>query len=435
MILSMVVQAFYNIVDSYFIANMVSSTVANIGECAINALTLAFPVQMLMIAIGVGTGVGVNTLLSRYLGEKKYKEASMVAGNAIFTAICTYAVFLVFGIFFSRWFIQTQTSDELTISLGTTYLSICCIFSFGSIGSMIYEKLLQSTGKTTLSTVAQLAGAITNIVLDSIMIYGLLGCPEMGVSGAAIATVIGQIVTLLMDMYFHYRFNHEIDGRLAYLKPVKKMIAEIYKVGAPAIIMQALMSVMSYGINLIFGLVSAAAITAFGIYYKVQQFVFFAAFGMNNAMIPIIAYNYGKDDKQRIHEGMKYGLLYTLFLMLLGLLGLQLFAKQICDVFSLTSEAQELCIYAIRIVSLGYLFAGANIAYQGIFQALGCGIKSLVLSLVRLIIVTLPLAYVLTCLDNASFWIWFCFPVAELCGVVVALLYMKKVKKDKLHEG
>ena len=400
MIISMIVQAFYNIVDSYFVSNMTSDSIPGLGDYAINALTLSFPIQMLMIAIGVGTGVGINSLLSKYLGEQEHEKANWVAGNAIFTAICTYVVFLIFGIVGSRWFLQTQTSDPMVIELGCSYLSICCIWSFGSIGSMIYEKLLQGTGKTHLSTIGQLAGAITNIVLDPILIYGWLGLPEMGVTGAAIATVIGQILTLLLMMFFHYRYNKEINGSLQYIRPKKQTILGIYRVGAPAIVMQALMSVMSYGINIIFGFVSAAAVTAFGIYYKIQQFVFFAAFGMNNAMIPIIAFNYG---------------------------------KPICSIFSLSEESNQLCIHAIRIVTLGYLFAGANIAYQGIFQALGCGVKSLLLLLARLIVVTLPLAWVFTLFDQAANLIWLCFPIAEVCGLIVALAFMRVVQKQKIQ--
>lgn len=377
--------------------------------------------------------MGVNALLSKYLGEKKHKEASRVAGNAIFTAICTYVVFLIFGLFFVKSFLSSQTSDLTVINLGSGYLSICCIFSFGAVGSMIYEKLLQSTGKTTLSTIAQLAGAITNIVLDPIMIYGWLGFPAMGVNGAAIATVIGQILTLVLDMVFHYTKNKEIDGQLAYLKPNKTTIGNIYKVGLPAIIMQALMSIMSYGINIIFGLVSAAAVTAFGIYYKVQQFVFFAAFGMNNAMIPIIAYNYGLGDKKRVKDGFRYGMLYTLLLMVIGLICLQLFAAPISEMFSLAPDSKELCMKAIHIVTLGYLFAGANIAYQGYFQALGCGVKSLVLSLIRLIIVTLPCAFLFAGLENAATMIWWAFPIGETAGFLIAICLAKQVQKQRIQ--
>lgn len=429
MILSMVVQAFYNIVDSYFISNITSDTIACLGDSAINALTLCFPIQMLMIAIGVGTGVGVNALLSKYLGERNFEKANMVAGNSIFTAICTYVVFFLFGLFGVSYFLRSQTTQTLILELGTTYLTICTLLSFGAIGSMIYEKLLQSTGKTNLSTIAQLAGALTNIILDPILIFGMFGLPAMGVAGAAYATVIGQILTLLMDMWFHYRYNHEIDGHLSYLKPQRNALIGIYRVGAPAFLMQALMSVMSYGINIIFGLVSAAAVTAFGIYYKIQQFVFFAAFGMNNAMIPIIAFNYGMSDKKRVKQGISYGMLYTLILMLLGAVILWGFANPLCAVFSLAPESESLCRTAIHIVTLGYLFAGANIAFQGIFQALGYGVKSLLVSMIRLIILTLPLAYFFTTFTDAAHLIWLAFPLGECGGFLVALFLMRRVNK------
>lgn len=432
MILSMIVQAFYNLVDSYFISNLTDDQIPNLGDLAMNALTLSFPIQMLMIAIGVGTGVGVGALLSKHLGQREFERANYVAGNAISVSVLTYVIFLLFGLFGTRWFLSTQTSDPQVLELGVQYLSICCVWSFGAVCSMIYEKLLQSTGKTQLSTIAQLIGAITNIILDPILIYGLLGLPKMGVTGAAVATVVGQILTLIADMIFHYRCNHEISGHPRYLRPRRDAIVGIYVVGAPAIVMQALMSVMSYGINIIYGMVSAAAVTAFGIYYKIQQFVFFAAFGMNNAMIPVIAYNFGRGDRRRIDQGILWGQIYTLILMLIGMAVLQIFAAPICGVFSLSAETEDLCIRAIRIVTLGYLFAGLNIGYQGVFQALGNGVKSLILSLVRLIVVTLPLAWALTRVEQAADWIWLCFPIAEACGVVVALAFMQLVARRQL---
>ena len=434
MILSMVVQAFYNIVDTFFISNITSSSIADLADYAINALTLAFPIQMLMVAIGVGTGVGVNSLLSKYLGEKNYEKASLVAGNAIFTAICMYILFLVFGFFGVDIFLKSQTSNELVLSLGSSCLKLCCILSFGSIGSMIYEKLLQSTGKTHLSTIAQLAGAVTNIILDPILIFGLFGLPKMDIVGAALATVIGQILTLVLDMIFHYYFNREIDGKLVYLKPNKKTIIGIYRVGIPAIIMQSLMSVMSYGINIIYGLVSETAVTAFGIYYKIQQFVFFAAFGINNAMIPIIAFNYGKQDKKRVKDGIKYGIIYTLVLMAIGLLFLEIFADPLAKVFSLNQDSTKMTVLALQIVPLGYLFAGANIAFQGIYQALGFGIKSLILSLVRLIIVTLPVAWIFTLFSNADMMIWWAFPLGELIAFILGLYFQRKINQNCINK-
>ena len=434
MILSMMLQALYNIVDSYFVSCIPGTDlVPNMGDLAVNALTLAFPVQMLMVAIGVGTGVGVNTLLSRNIGRGNKEKANQIAGNAIFLALCTYLVFLIFGIFGVKGYINSQTSDELVREMATSYLGICSIISFGSIISMVTEKLLQSTGKTILSTLSQIGGALTNLILDPILIFGLAGFPTMGIKGAAYATVVGQIVSCILGLIFHCLLNKEISSKFTYLKPRKDVIKEIYQIGVPAILMQAMMSVMTYGVNIIFGAFSTAAVTAYGVYYKIQQFVFFASFGMNNAIIPIISFNYGKRDKERVKDGIKYGTLYTLIIMFCGAIVLQLFAPSFVGIFALSSEIQELCIKAIRIITLGYLFVGANIAYQGIFQALGKGMNSLILSSVRLIIVTLPLAYVFTKLPNASNMIWWAFPIAELCALVLALVFMKKVAKEKIE--
>ena len=427
MILSMILQALYNIVDSYFVSN-----IPGMGDYAVNALTLAFPIQMLMIAIGVGTGVGVNSLLSKSIGEGNREKASHISGNAIFIGICIYLVFLVFGLFGVNSYITSQTTNSIITEMGNSYLSICTIFSFGVVQFTIYEKLLQATGRTTLSTIAQITGAVSNMILDPILISGMFGLPAMGVNGAAYATIIGQILSCIMDMIFHYKFNKDIDSKLKYMKPQKHIIVEMYKVGIPAIVMQALMSVMTYGVNIIFGALSISLVTAYGVYYKIQQFVFFAAFGMNNAIIPIIGFNYGKRDEKRVNEAIKYGMIYTLIIMAIGMVILQLFAKQLIGIFALSEQTQILCIKAIRIVTLGYLFVGANVAYQGIFQALGCGVRSLIVSLIRLIVVTLPLAWVLTKLQNAQNIVWISFPIAEACAFIIAIIFMKQIRKKKI---
>ncbi|MDR0812926.1 MAG: MATE family efflux transporter [Oscillospiraceae bacterium] len=421
MIISMILQAFYNIVDSYFVSQMPN------GETGVTALTLAFPIQMLMIAIGVGTGVGINALLSRSLGAGEREKASKIAGNAIFLGICTYVVFLLIGIFGIDAYLRSQTSDAAVLKMATEYLRICTIVSFGAILSMIYEKLLQGVGRTTLSTIAQLAGALTNIILDPIMIFGWLGCPEMGIAGAAWATVIGQIVTLVMSAYLHHAKNHDLDTALKYLKPQGATIAQIYKIGIPAIIMQALMSIMTYGANIILGGISDAAVTAYGVYYKLQQFIFFAAFGMNNALIPIIGFNYGMRDKARVKDGIKYGMIYTLIIMLLGTVAFQAFAPGIMAVFALSAETEKLAVTTIRVITVGYLFAGANIAFQGIFQAFGEGVKSLIVSALRLIVVALPLLWVLSRTASAAQSAWWAFPLAEAAAVVVAVVLYKKM--------
>jgi putative MATE family efflux protein len=429
MILSMALQAFYNIVDSYFVGQITDAALVNAGESAINALTLAFPVQMLMIAVGVGTGVGINALLSRSLGEGNREKAAQIAGNAIFLGLCTYAVFLSLGLFGINVYLRSQTDDTAILQMATEYLSICTILSFGAILSMIYEKLLQGVGRTMQSTVAQLSGAALNIALDPILIFGWLGFPAMGVRGAAYATVAGQIATLIISGIFHHLSNKNLNASLGYLKPDKAIILEIYKIGIPAIIMQALMSFMTYGVNIIFGRVSDAAVTAYGIYYKIQQFVFFAAFGMNNALIPIVAFNYGMKNKRRTGDGIKYGMIYTLIIMALGAILLQAFAKSIIGAFALSEQTQKLCITAIRVITAGYLFAGANIAFQGIFQALGSGARSLIVSLLRLIVIALPLSWLLSNLQNAENVIWWAFPVAEACALVVAIFFAKRLRE------
>ena len=430
MIISMIVQAFYNIVDSYFVSRITDDTIENMGEYAVNALTLAYPVQLLIIAVGVGTGVGINALLSRSLGEKDLERAGKIAGNAIFIGLCTYIVFMLFGLFGTDAFLKTQTKDSLALKLGGEYLGICCVLSFGAVGSMIFEKLLQATGKTIHSTVAQLAGAIANIVLDPVLIFGLGPFPELGVKGAAYATVIGQILTMAIGGVLHFACNKEIPRGIKYFRPQGRMISSIYKIGIPAIIIQALMSVMTYGLNVILYRIGQSAVTAYGIYYKIQQFVFFAAFGMNNTIIPVVSYNYGKGDKSRVRDGIKYGMLYTLILMLLGAVGLQLFAGQICQVFSLSADTELFATYAIRIITLGYLLAGANIAYQGIFQALDHGISSLVLSLIRLIVIPLPVAYLLTFASSAGKLVWAAIPLGELAGTIVAVAIMGKISRE-----
>lgn len=429
MILSMMLQAFYNIVDSYFVSNM-----EGVGDAAVNALTLAFPIQALMVAIGIGTGVGVNSLLSRYLGMGDKEKASRIAGNAIFLSICTYILFLIFGLFFVDAYISSQTADPLIREMGNSYLSICCIYSFGSVIYMIYEKLIQGTGKTVLSTIAQISGALTNIVLDPIMIFGLLGCPEMGIEGAAIATVIGQVVSLILGMIFHHTKNKEIDTSFAYLLPDRRIIADIYRVGVPAIIMQALMSVMTYCVNIIFVRISGSVVTAYGIYFKIQQFVFFAAFGLNNAIIPIVAFNYGMKDKDRIKRAIRCGMIYNAVIMLIGAVFLQLFGDHIIGLFDVSAEVQALSMRAIHIITFGYVFAGVNVIFQGVFQALGEGFKSLIISSVRLLIVVIPLAAFLTTLPGAENFVWIAFPIAEACGLVVSVIFMIRTSKRKIAQ-
>lgn len=430
MILSMMLQAVYNIVDSAFVSNM-----ADNGEAALTALTLAFPVQMLMVAVGVGTGVGANALLSRSLGEGNREKVNLVAGNEEFLSFVIYAVFLLFGLFGARAYIQSQTTNALIIQMAVDYLRICCVASLGIVLFWCYEKLLQATGRSLFSTIAQVSGAVTNIILDPIMIYGLLGCPKFGVRGAAYATVIGQFVSLFAALFFHVRYNREITNGLRYLRPSAQIIGQIYTIGLPAIIAQALMSVMTYGLNLIFGTIGESAVTAYGLYYKIQQFILFAAFGLRDAITPIVSFNYGMQSRSRVRDGIKYGMLYTLIIMLAGTAVLEIFASPLSAVFGLSGETEALCISAMHIISLSFFFAGANVAFQGIFQALQSGGESLIVSVCRQLLFVLPVAWVFARIAQATglIWlIWIVFPLAELLSAAIALLLMRRIYRSKI---
>lgn len=430
-ILSMMLQAFYNIVDSIFVSNMPEN-----GELALNALTLAFPVQMLMVAIGVGTGVGTNALLSKCLGAGENEKAGRVTGVSIFLSCVIYIVFLLFGIFGAGAYISTQSSNTVIVEMGTEYLSICCNYSFGLIFFSTFEKLLQATGRSGLSTISQIAGAVTNIILDPIMIYGLLGCKEMGVAGAAYATIIGQIVSFLVGLIFYLRFNKEIKNSPKYLKPDAHIIREIYSIGFPAIISQALMSFMTYGLNIIYGKISENVVTAYGLYYKIQQFVMFAAFGMRDAITPIISFNHGRKEKNRMTQGIKYGIIYTVIIMVIGMLLIEILANPLSSLFGLSGETSDMCVQAMRIVSISFIFAGANIALQGIFQALNAGWQSLVISLLRQFLLVIPVSWAVLRIFNvteSSLWLeWAVFIFAELISLLVAALLAKGVYKKQI---
>ena len=432
MILSMVLQAVYNIVDSAFVSNMKEN-----GEAALNALTLAFPVQMLMVAIGIGTGVGTNVLLAKSLGQKDHKKASLTAGNAIFLAIIIYFVFFLFGILGVRIYIHSQTSNPQIAEMAVDYLRICCCLSFGIVFFSIFEKLLQATGRSLFSTIAQVAGAITNIILDPILIYGYCGFPEYGVKGAAYATVIGQIVSFLLAFLFHLKCNKEIENGIKYLKPSARIIGQIYSIGLPAIIAQALTSVMTYGLNIILVKIDESVVTAYGLYYKIQQFILFAAFGLRDAITPVISFNHGMRCKSRVKAGIKYGMLYTLVIMAAGLLLLEIFAKPFSSAFGLSGQTQEICISAMQIISISFIFAGVNIAFQSVFQALDSGMESLILSVCRQFIFVLPVAWGFSLIARNSLeqtWlVWTTFPIAEFVSALIGFIFMKKISKNKIE--
>lgn len=434
MILSMMLQAAYNIVDSAFVSNMKVN-----GEAALNALTLAFPVQMLMVAIAIGTGVGANVLIAKSLGAGDSEKAKKAAGNTVFLAAVIDVVFLLFGIFASKAYISTQSQNELISGMATDYLMICCVLSFGIVFFSVFEKMLQATGKSGYSTAAQITGAVVNIILDPIMIYGLLGMPEMGVRGAAYATVIGQIASFAVALAAHIKVNSEIRIKPENIKPSAGIIREIYKIGFPAIVSQALMSAMTYLLNIIFVGIGENVVTAYGLYYKIQQFILFAAFGLRDAITPIVSFSHGMRDSDRVKDGIKYGLIYTLAIMLAGLLVLEIFANQLTSLFGLSGETERLCISAVRIVSLSLVFAGINIALQGVFQALGRGMESLLISVLRQLAIIIPAAYLLSCavikVSLPVYTVWFSFLIAEGISAVVSVAILRRMAKKQIAEA
>jgi putative MATE family efflux protein len=433
MILSMMLQAVYNIVDSAFVSNIPTN-----GELALNALTLAFPVQMLMVAIGVGTGVGTNALLSKSIGQGDNEKASHVAGNALFLGIIIYLVFLFFGIFGVDIYASSQTSNLEIKEMVVTYLRICCMASMGIVFFSIFEKLLQATGHSTYSTIAQIVGALTNIILDPILIYGWFGLPAMGVSGAAYATIIGQIASALVGLFFHLTINKEISNGAKYLRPNSQLIKAIYSIGLPAIIAQALMSIMTYGMNIILVGIGESVVTAYGLYYKIQQFILFAAFGLRDAITPIVSFNHGMRSKVRVKDGIRYGLLYTICIMVIGLVLIELFANPFSALFGLSGQTQALCVSAMRIISISFIFAGINIAYQGIFQALDGGLESLIISVLRQFLFVLPVAWGFSLIAKSSnnmIWtVWTTFIIAEVLSCLVGTVFMKRINRNVISK-
>ena len=426
MILSMALQALYNIVDSAFVSNMAEG-----GESALNALTLAFPLQMLMVAIGVGTGVGVNALIAKSLGSGDPKKAGKAAGVSVFLGLVITLLFMLFGVFGVNGFVNMQTNNAEVASMAKTYLKICTLFSCGIIYFSIFEKLLQSTGLSVYSTIGQIAGALINIVLDPILIYGWLGFSPMGVIGAAVATVIGQISGALIDIIFHLKLNKNVLVRRKDICFDKTIVKEIYAIGLPAIIAQALMSIMTFGLNVILLGISENMQTAYGLYYKIQQFILFCAFGMRDAITPITSYAYGMKDKERVSESIHYGCLYTTVIMIAGLLLVEIFAVPFAKVFGLSGETEALCISAMRVISLSFVFAGLNIAYQGVFQALDGGKEVMVIAFGRQLVFILPVAYLFAkmVLSGSPKWlVWLTFPIGEALTFAIAYVMLKRKK-------
>lgn len=420
MMISMLVQALYNIVDSVF--------VSYINENALTAVSLAFPIQSLLIAFGVGTGVGVNALLSRSLGEKDYETANRAAVNGLFLAAVTYAVFLVVGLFIARPFYLSQTRDEQIVEYGVQYLSIVCIFSIGMLLQMMLEKLLQSTGKTMFTMITQSVGALINIVFDPILIFGLFGFPKMGVAGAAAATIFGQCAGGGLALFFNLKYNHEISLRFKGFKPDLRVIGRIYAVGLPSIVMQAIGSVMTYGMNRILIGFTSTATAVFGIYFKVQSFVFMPVFGLNNGMVPIIAYNYGAGRRDRVIRTVELSVVYALAIMAAGLAVFQLAPQFLLGLFNASEHMLAIGIPALRIISLGFLFAAFGVVSSSFFQALGNGVYSMFVSLTRQLIVLLPAAWILSLTGRVEM-VWWAFPIAEVVSFTLSVIFTLSINR------
>ena len=435
MIVSMILQSVYNIVDTAFVINMGESGIA--GNLA---LTYAFPIQLLIIAIGVGTGVGINALLSKQLGEKDNAGVQKTVGNGIFIAVCIYVVFLLFGLFGCNWFISMQAGGNAQATeMGVNYLTICCCFSFGAIGFTIYERFLQATGKTLFSTIAQVSGAVTNIVLDYVFIYPC----GMGIEGAAWATVIGQILSLVVAMVLHYCANKEIKNSIKALKPSGSTILAIYKIGISAALMQGLLSVMMLGMTKILGTVKVTETAellqgSFGIYYKIMQFALFAAFGLSNTIISVLSFNYGMKDKQRVKSCIKYGIIDSVIVAAVITILFESLAVPLAKLFAMaggegSNEIQKVVVYAVRIASIGYVFMAVSVAIQGVLQAFRYALYPLLISFLRLCALVLPIAYLFTLSGDVIYAVWWTFPIVEVITAAVSVVLLKVVYGKKVR--
>lgn len=420
MIISMLVQALYNIVDSIFVA--MYDNAAGTG-----ALTLAFPMQNLMIAVAVGLAVGMNALLSRSLGQKNFNKANKVSGQGFFLTLCGYLIFLIIGIAFVSPYVRIQAGgDELLIKYGIDYISIICIGSVGAFVQITAERLLQATGKTVLSMVVQGTGAITNIILDPIMIFGLFGCPEMGVAGAALATVIGQIVAALLGIFFNIRYNKEITLKLKNLLPDKKLISEMLVIGIPSVLMQAIGSVMTFCMNNVLKGFGLDAMNVFGVYFKLQSFIFMPIFGLTNGMVPIIAYNYGASHRERVIKTYVLSAVSAVSYMFLGFLAFQIFPSQLLGMFNATENMIAIGKTALRTISFSFIFAGFCIVTSSVCQALGKSIYSLFTSIGRQLVVLIPVSFLLSLSGNVSL-VWLAFPISEIVSVTLSVTFMLMV--------
>ncbi len=426
-IISMLVQALYNIVDSIFVAQY--DNVAGTG-----ALTLAFPIQNLMIALSVGLAVGTNAILSRSLGQKNSEKANLVAGQGFFLTLCGYLLFLLFGLFLTEPFVALQKEAGTDVyKYSIEYISIISVGSIGVFIQVITERLLQATGKSIYSMIIQLSGAVINIILDPILIFGLLGLPRMGVAGAAIATVIGQLVAAIIGIFLNLKFNPEIKIRLKNFIPKPKVLKEMLSIGIPSVLMQAIGSVMTFSMNNILGKFSQEAENVFGIYFKLQSFIFMPVFGLNNGMVPIISYNYGAQKKERIYATMKLAAITAVSYMLLGLLAFQLFPGTLLGMFNASEKMLAIGKTALRTISLSFVMAGISIVSISTCQALGKSIYSLIVSIARQLVVLIPTAFLLSLSGEVNL-VWMAFPIAEVVGCTLCVIFVTRVLKRAFSE-
>lgn len=423
MMISMLVQALYNIVDSMFVARL--------NENALTAVSLAFPVQNLMIAVGTGTGVGVNALVSRSLGEKNTNYANKAANNGVYLSIFSAVAFALVSLIFGRFFFAVQTDDPQIIAYGASYVRIIGILSIGMFFQFITERLLQSTGKTIYTMFTQSLGAIINIILDPIMIFGLFGFPRMEVAGAAVATVTGQIIAAALGLWFNRTKNHELHISLRKYKVEGKVVKGIYSVGIPSIIMASIGSVMTFGINKILMAFTSTAAAVFGVYFKLQSFVFMPVFGLNNGMVPIVAYNYGARKPERIMKTMRLSIIYAVSIMVVGFAVFQLVPEALLAIFDASEEMVEIGVPALRIISFSFLGAGFGIVSSSVFQALGHGMLSLIVSVLRQLIVILPTAWILARVGGLHM-VWWAFPIAEIFSALVCFIFVKRVYRKEI---
>lgn len=424
MMISMLVQALYNIVDSMFVAQL--------NENALTAVSLAFPVQNLMIAVGTGTGVGVNALVSRSLGEKNTEHANKAANNGVYLSLFSFLAFALLTGIFGKIFFQVQTGDAQIISYGADYVRIVGIMSFGVFFQFIFERLLQSTGKTLYTMVTQSLGAIINIILDPIMIFGLFGFPRMEVAGAALATVVGQIVAASLAFWFNVKKNKELHISITKYRLSGIVVKQIYSVGIPSIIMASIGSVMTFGMNKILMAFTSTATAVFGVYFKLQSFIFMPVFGLNNGLVPIAAYNYGARKPKRIMKSIKLSIIYAESIMFVGVLIFQFFSAGLLGIFNASDSMLEIGVPALRIISLSFLLAGFGIVCSSVFQALGHGMLSLIVSVLRQLVVLLPAAFILSRTGVLSA-IWWAFPIAEVFAGVISFIFIRHVYRKEIH--